>query len=151
MQCIQSLHRPTKVSEATAAAAAFASIIYKTLSGRSQRPRRPSDTKGPSLTPNCQAWLPMANLMARTNYSVNPSDRRPNAGHLQSGFKSLMRWLVQFATPTYFAYFCAPVMFQRKCKSFGYFTESHFSTFWTNSFHEISYPLKLPFVKTNRR
>ena len=122
---MQFLDRPqTKVVQALPPAAAalllaFASIIYKTSSGRRRRQLLlPSDTKRPSLPPNCTPpRLPMANLMARFNYSVTPTDRRPNAVHLQGEFKSLMRWLVQFATPTYFAYFCSPVMFQRKCKT----------------------------------
>ena len=124
-KAMQFLDRPqTKVVQALPPAAAvlllaFASIIYKTSSGRRRRQLRlPSDTKRPGLPPNCTPpRLPMANLMARFNYSVTPTDRRPNAVHLQGEFKSLMRWLVQFAPPTYFAYFCSPVMFQRKCKT----------------------------------
>ena len=98
-KAMQFLDRPqTKVVQALPPAAAvlllaFASIIYKTSSGRRRRQLRlPSDTKRPGLPPNCTPpRLPMANLMARFNYSVTPTDRRPNAVHLQGEFKSLMR------------------------------------------------------------
>ena len=101
----------------------FASIIYKTLSGWSQKPwrqlRLPSDRKRPGLiaAPCCQCRQVLWILSIIRSTRLTGGQMPPICSGTQ--FKSLMRWLVQFAPPTYFAYFEPPVIFQRKCKTFG--------------------------------